>query len=178
MTSKYFSGFSLQNEEGLFEEYITDNDFTISGFSYGAIKAFEYVLNSEKRVDTLQLFSPAFFQTQDAKFKKMQLMFFKKDAKAYSDNFLENISYPDTFNTLKYFTQGSLEELDELLTYTWNEDMLKDVISRGINIEVYLGGKDKIIDSSSAMRFFKNYATVYFIKDASHILKIKKETNE
>ena len=43
MISKYFSGFSLENEEELFSKYIIENDFTISGFSYGAIKAFEYV---------------------------------------------------------------------------------------------------------------------------------------
>ncbi|PLY06183.1 MAG: hypothetical protein C0625_10185 [Arcobacter sp.] len=178
MTYKFFSGFSLENEEELFEEYLIDNDLTVSGFSYGAIKAFEYVLSSNKRVDTLQLFSPAFFQTQDTKFKRMQLMFFKKDAKAYCDNFLENIAYPDTLDTIKYFTQGSLESLEELLNYTWDEDKLKEVVEKGINIEVYLGGKDKIIDSNSAMEFFKNYATVYFIKDASHILKIKKETDE
>lgn len=170
MTFKYFNGFSLKDEEELFEQYINQNDFTISGFSYGAIKAFEYVLGEEKRVDTLQLFSPAFFQTQDKKFKRMQLMFFKKDAQEYCNNFLKNIAYPETFDTTKYFTQGSLEELDELLNYTWDEEKLKEIVSRGIKIEVYIGGKDKIIESETAKDFFKNYATVYYIKEKGHIL--------
>ncbi len=170
MISKYFSGFSLENEEELFHEYIIENDFTVSGFSYGAIKAFEYVLESKKRVDILQLFSPAFFQTEDEKFKRMQLMFFKKDAKSYCDNFLKNIAYPDTVNTSNYFTQGSMEELEELLNYTWDEEKIKELLDRGIKIEVYLGGKDKIIDSNSAKDFFKNYGTVYFIKEKGHIL--------
>lgn len=170
MTSKYFSGFSLQNEEELFEEYLIPSDFTVSGFSYGAVKAFEYTLNSDKRIDTLQLFSPAFFQTQDTKFKRMQLMFFKKDAKAYCNNFLENIAYPSTIDTVKYFTQGSMEELDTLLNYTWDEEQLKEVINRGTKIEVYLGQKDKIIDSKAALEFFRNYATVYYIKEKGHIL--------
>ena len=173
ISAKFFSGFCLQNEEELFSEYMIDNDFTVSGFSYGAIKVFEHVLESEKRVDTLQLFSPAFFQTQDTKFKRMQVMFFKKDAKAYSDNFLENIAYPatlDSVNLSKYFTQGSMEELEELLNYTWNEEKIQKVLEKGVNIEVYLGQKDKIIDSNAALEFFKNFGTVYFIKEKGHIL--------
>jgi len=35
----YFNGFSLQNEEILFQEYLEKSDFVVSGFSYGAIKA-------------------------------------------------------------------------------------------------------------------------------------------
>ena len=178
MTYKFFSGFSLQNEKELFNEYIIENDFIVSGFSYGAIKAFEYVLKSEKRVDTLQLFSPAFFQTEDSKFKRMQLMFFKKDSKAYCDNFLQNIAYPYSFNSSNYFNQGSFEELEELLNYKWDEEKINEVLKKGVNIEVYLGGKDKIIDSNKAIEFFKRFSTLYFIKDASHILKIKKEIDE
>ena len=75
---KYFSGFCFFEESELFEEYLIKNDFTFYGFSYGAIKAFEEALNSQKRVDTLQLFSPAFFQNYDDKFKRTQLMYFKK----------------------------------------------------------------------------------------------------
>ena len=61
----YFSGFSLNNEQDIFQDIINKSDFTVSGFSYGAIKAFDYVLNCNTRVDTLQLISPAFFQTKD-----------------------------------------------------------------------------------------------------------------
>jgi len=170
ISKKYFSGFCLENEKELFSDYIKENDFTVAGFSYGAIKAFEEVLNSNQRVDTLQLFSPAFFQTQDKKFKRMQLMFFKKDAQAYSDNFLENIAYPKEFDTSNYFNLGTYEELEELLTYEWNEEKLQNLVNNGTKIEVFLGQKDKIIDSQKANDFFVNYATVYYIKDVGHIL--------
>jgi len=170
ISKKYFSGFCLENEKELFSEYSKENDFTVSGFSYGAIKAFEEVLNSDNRVDTLQLFSPAFFQTQDKKFKRMQLMFFKKDAKAYCDNFLENIAYPKNIDTSSYFNLGTYEELEELLTYEWSEEKLQSLVDRGTKIEVFLGEKDKIIDSKKANDFFVNYATVYYIKDVGHIL--------
>ena len=86
----YFSGFCLKNEDELFDEYLIKNDFTISGFSYGAIKAFEYALVTQKRIDKLQLLSPAFFNDKDTKYKRMQLMFFKKDNKTYCENFLNN----------------------------------------------------------------------------------------
>ncbi len=170
MTYKYFSGFSLKGEEKLFEQYLIENDFTVSGFSYGAIKAFEYVLESEKRVDTLQLFSPAFFQTQDTKFKRMQLMYFKKDAKSYCENFLKNIAYPLDTDTNKYFIEGNIEELDTLLNYIWEEEKLQKIIDKGVRVEIYLGGKDKIIDSSAALEFFRKFGTVYFIKEKGHIL--------
>lgn len=171
MTSKFFSGFSLYKEEELFSEYIIKNDFTVSGFSYGAIKAFEEVLSSNKRVDLLQLFSPAFFQTKEKKFLRMQLMFFKKDPKSYCDNFLKNISYPSNFEMYNYFKKGTFKELEELLTYVWSESKLKELLSKGVKIEVYLGGNDKIIDSFKASTFFKKYATVYYIKNTGHILK-------
>ncbi len=171
MISKYFSGFSLKNEKEIFSEYLVENDFTVSGFSYGAIKAFEELLETDERVDLLQLFSPAFFQTQSEKFIRMQLMFFKKDSKMYCENFLKNISAPSNFDMSGYFKEGSFEELQTLLTYKWSEEKLNKLLKKGVKIEVYLGSDDKIIDSQKAANFFKEFATVYFIKNSGHILK-------
>ena len=170
MTSNYYSGFCLKSEKELFKDYLIENDFTVGGFSYGAIKAFEQVFQSTKRVDLLQLFSPAFFQIQNTKFKRMQLMFFNKDAKSYCDNFLENIAYPEKLDTNKYFNQGSYEELEELLNYEWSEEKLQELVNRGIKIEVYLGEDDKIIDSKKAKDFFVQFATVYYLKRKGHTL--------
>ena len=170
MSFKYFSGFCFENEKELFKEYLYQNDFCVSGFSYGAIKAFEYVYNTKLRVDTLQLFSPAFFQTMDKKTKRLQLMFFKKDKNNYIQNFLENVVYPDKKDIKKYFKEGLDTELNELLNYTWDEKKLQELLSKGIKIEVFLGGNDKIIDSKIAKDFFKDFATVYYIKEKGHIL--------
>ncbi len=167
---KYFSGFCFKNESELFDEYIINNDFTISGFSYGAIKAFEEALSTTKRVDKLQLFSPAFFQNFDDKFKRTQLMYFKKDANAYCHNFLSNVIYPLQIDISKYFELGTAEQLEELLNYNWSEEKLQKLVDKGTKIEVYLGGVDKIIDSSKAKDFFKNFATVYYIKEKGHLL--------
>ncbi|MGM0518458.1 MAG: pimelyl-ACP methyl ester esterase BioV [Campylobacterota bacterium] len=170
ISKKYFSGFCLANEKELFKEYLIQNEFTVSGFSYGAIKAFEEVYNTNKRVDRLQLFSPAFFQTQNEKFRRMQLMFFKKDKKAYGKNFLKNVTYPDNKDISSFFIQGSYKQLDELLHYQWSEDSLRELVKKGVKIEVYLGSDDKIIDAKEACSFFKSFATVYFIKNRGHIL--------
>lgn len=170
MTFKYFSGFSLEDEQELFKDYIVENDFTVSGFSYGAIKAFEYAYFTEKRVDLIQLISPAFFQTQVERFKRAQLMFFKKDATSYCNNFVENIAFPSRFDMSKYFKKGTFEELDELINYIWDEKKLQELVNKGTRIEVYLGSEDKIVDSLAATQFFKKYSTVYFIKNKGHIL--------
>lgn len=170
MRFRYFSGFCFENEKELFKEYLCERDFCVSGFSYGAIKAFEYVYKTNLRVDTLQLFSPAFFQTMDKKTKRLQLMFFKKDKNLYIQNFLENVVYPDKKDIKKYFKEGLDTELNELLNYTWDEKKLQELVSKGIKIEVFLGGNDKIIDSKIAKEFFKEFATVYYIKEKGHIL--------
>lgn len=168
--TNFYSGFSLKDEKSLFEEYVIENDFTLSGFSFGAQKAFEKALNSSERTDTLQLFSPAFFQDKDEKYKRMQLMFFKKDAQSYCENFLKNVVYPSEKNITNYFQKGSYEELDELLHYVWNEEKLQALVEKGTTIEVYVGAEDKIVDAQKIKSFFLEYATVYFIKNAGHIL--------
>ena len=170
ISKKYFSGFCFFEESELFKDYIIQNDFTVSGFSYGAVKAFEDVLNSNKRVDKLQLFSPAYFQTKDEKFKRTQVMYFKKDANAYCQTFLSNVLSPLDLDISKYFKLGTIEQLEELLYYEWSEEKLQKLLDKGTKIEVYLGGVDKIIDSSKAKEFFKNFATVYYIKEKGHLL--------
>ena len=165
----YFSGFSLDGESSLFDEYIIKDDLTVSGFSYGAIKAIEYVLSTDKRVDRIQLFSPAFFNDKDTKYKRMQLMFFKKNSEEYSNSFLKNCGFSKEI-AKQYFNMGRFEELEELLYYIWDEDKLQQLKYRDIEIEVYLGSDDKIIDSNKALEFFKEFSEVYYIKNKGHIL--------
>ena len=165
----YFNGFCLKDESMIFKEYLEDNDLTISGFSYGAIKAVKYLLNTDKRVDKLQLFSPAYFNDKDKKYIRLQLMFFKKDPQKYCDNFLKNCGFK-TEDKDKYFSMGTYEELQELLEYKWEEETMKKLLDKGIKIEVYLGSDDKIIDSSKALEFFKVFGEVYYIKNKNHIL--------
>lgn len=168
---KYFSGFSLQGEKELFSEYLIENDTTVAGFSYGAQQAFDYAYTSEERIDRLILLSPAFFQTQKTSFICMQLRYFKAGQEAYVKQFLVNASHPSDIDLSSTLKVGTKEELEALLTYTWDEKKIEEVLNRGTTIEVFLGSEDKIIDSKEAMDFFKTSCTTYLLKQHGHLLK-------
>ena len=170
----FFSGFSLKDEEYLFSDYINKSQYSISGFSYGAIKAFEQtkeLLASGKRVDTLQLFSPAFFQTKSSKFKRLQMLAYSKNEQEYMNQFIDACFYPYDKKIVEY-KETIPEELNELLNYEWNLEELQKLVQRGIKLEVYLGGKDKIVDAQSAKEFFLQVASLTYVKDANHFLQI------
>ncbi len=166
----YYNGFALCREEHFFDAFLANGPYARSGFSYGAIKAFKDTLKSEKRIDTLQLISPAFFQSKSEKFKRLQRMGYQKNSNAYIANFTENCFLPYGMQDV-LFSQHSYEELDELLSYEWKSDELRSVIAKGTKIEVYLGGEDKIIDVEAAYAFFVPFATVYLIKGVNHFLQ-------
>jgi pimeloyl-ACP methyl ester carboxylesterase len=164
---RYFNGFCLKGEEVLFEPFLIQSDFTVAGFSYGAIKAFEYALTCKERIDTLQLFSPAFFGDRDAKFKKLQTLFFAKNADAYCETFLKNLTCKPIFD---YFQKGTLHELETLLHYTWDISDLQMLTKKGVRIEVYVGETDAIIHPLHVKDFFLPFASVYYFKGVGHCL--------
>lgn len=169
---QFYSGFSLKNEDYCFSDYINRSEYSVCGFSYGAIKAFEHVkeqLEAKKRIDTLQLFSPAFFQTKDDKFKKLQLLGYRKNRDAYLKEFMSLCFLPYEKKVVER-NENSAEELEELLYYVWNKDELKYIAKKGVKIEVYLGADDRIIDVEGAREFFLEVATVTYIKNANHFL--------
>ncbi len=168
---RYFSGFCFEDESELFENLLIKSNFCVAGFSYGAIKAFEEVYSSKNRIDTLQLFSPAFFQDRDERFKRLQLIAFKKDKQNYLKNFYQNVLYPLEIDISKYKKQGTLEELKELLNYKWDKEKLDIITKRGTKIEVYLGKLDNIINADVAKEFFKPFATIYYFNNLGHILQ-------
>ena len=171
---KFFSGFSLTNEEHLFEQFIDSSEYNVCGFSYGAIKALNYVveeLNRGNRIDRLQLLSPAFFQNKDAKFKKLQLLSYRKNKELYLNQFLKSCFDPYEKKIVQN-VDTQVEELEELLYYKWDEEKLSYLSSRGVVIEVYLGSEDMIVDALSAKEYFLECSTVTYIKKANHFLQL------
>ena len=166
----FYHGFALKEEASFFKDYIDKSDFCIAGFSYGAIKAFKAAQKSTKRVDTLQLFSPAFFQNRTTKFKRLQLMGYKKNSSMYIEKFTENCFLPYEKEAVVY-GEHTMDELDELLNYEWQEDALSALVAKGVKIEVYLGSDDKINDVTSAYEFFLPFASVTLLKGANHFLQ-------
>ena len=168
---KYFNGFSLKGEEPFFSEYLIDSDYAVAGFSYGAQKAFEYVLNTKERIDRLILISPAFFQNHKKSYIKMQLRYFKADKEAYRKEFLKNVIYPSTNSLDEYISEGSYQELNDLLSYVWEEKKILEMNRRGIIIEVFMGDSDKIVDFQKSFDFFSKLVPVYSFKGKGHLLK-------
>jgi pimeloyl-ACP methyl ester carboxylesterase len=168
---KFFSGFQFKNEEKLFEEFLKDSPFTVAGFSYGSILAFQHTVQSKERVDTLQLFSPAFFQESGEKFIRTQLFHFKKGREAYIENFQKNSFFPKEMPENIERKDDGEKELEELLRYVWREDELQKVVDRGVKIEVFLGSEDRVVDSQKAREFFLQFATVCFLKGRGHSLQ-------
>ena len=172
---KFYSGFSLQNEEHFFAHLMHQSDFCIYGFSYGAIKAFEEAkmrLLAFERIDRVVLFSPAFFQTKTEAFRKLQLRSYKKDRNKYVENFLESCFAPYEEEPVQT-KEENIEDLEKLLYFQWSSDELLRLREQGIAIEVYLGGQDRIIDAKGAYEFFKDITDVTLIKEANHFLQIK-----
>jgi len=170
----FYSGFSLKDEAYLFRDFLKESDYSVSGFSYGAIKALHHVtheLENDRRVDTLQLLSPAFFQTKDEKFLRLQLMAYKKSSKKYMNQFILACFAPHTQKIVQRVDTDE-SELKELLEFEWFYERLEYIRSKGVKIEVYLGSKDKIIDIEAAREFFLEVATVTYIKNANHFLQL------
>jgi hypothetical protein len=170
LSMRYFNGFSLNGEEIFFKEQFVKSDFSVAGFSYGAIKAFEYAYETSNRVDRLILLSPAFFQNHKASFIRTQLLYYRANSKDYQKQFLKNVAYPSSVDLTPYFKEGSVEELEQLLSYCWDREKIMKLIDRGVIIEVYIGGSDKIVDAKSCFEFFKELVPCYFIKEVGHLL--------
>ena len=167
---KFFSGFALKNDKYLCEKYLINSEFNVAGLSYGAIKAIEYAKASTSRIDTIQLFSPAFFQDKSDKFKRMQLLYFSKNSDDYIDTFLKNCFYPSEINEKIETYSAKKDELGELLKYTFSQETVEYLKSKGIRIEVYLGSEDKIIDANSAREFFIINCDIFWLQNVGHFL--------
>jgi esterase/lipase len=162
----YFSGFLFGNEEALFAPYIPQCDRVVAGFSYGAIGAFEYAL--EKKIDRLILLSPAFFEDKNESYIQKQLQYFHSPS--YKESFFANVAYPSTIELSRYYYPHTQEDLERLLRYRWDREKLYELVQRGVTIEVFLGGKDRIINAQKANEFFRQMAITYLIKEAGHAL--------
>jgi len=167
----WYSGFGFHNEQALFTPYLSQAPFSVAGFSYGAIKAFEYALTSHERVEKLILISPAFFNDQSQKFKRLQTLFLKKDPTAYHTTFMKNVLYPATEGGEYCQSEMREEDLYALLHYEWCATALKTLKARHITVEVHLGAEDKIINFEAAKAFFAPHATLFIHRTKGHLLK-------
>lgn len=167
----FYSGFSLVNDYLFFDEFLKKSDYCVAGFSYGAIKAALYAANADERIDTLQLFSPAFFQTKKEPFRRLQMGAYLKDSVSYTEKFVESCFAPCPVREVELNPDANEHQLRELLYFEWNDTLMQTIRGKGIQIEVYLGLEDRVIDVQGARAFFIPYATVTSINRANHFLQ-------
>ncbi|MGA9046549.1 pimelyl-ACP methyl ester esterase BioV [Sulfuricurvum sp.] len=167
---RFYSGFSLTDDQHFFDPHLKHSDYTVAGFSYGAIKAAQYAAESHERIDTLQLFSPAFFQTKKESFRRLQMGGYFKDAERYLENFLTSCFAPSPVAPITLGSNNA-ESLQELLYFEWTPELMETIRAKGIRIEVYLGLEDRVIDVEGAREFFLPYATVTSIRRGNHFLQ-------
>lgn len=167
---KFFSGFSLKGDRHFFDPYLKKGEYDVAGFSYGAINAARYASDASERIDTLQLFSPAFFQSRKESFRRMQLGGYLKDPAGYRELFLANCFAPCATEETQE-GEHDAEALRDLLYFVWEGELMERIRAKGTRIEVYLGLEDRIIDVEGAREFFLPYATVTSIKKANHFLQ-------
>lgn len=194
MTAVYFSGFGFANESALFaapqsavRDCLDAREFDVLGFSYGAQKAVRYALHSTRPIRRLSLLSPAFFHGMPTKRKEAELRLFAANPTRYLRTFLQqalggatNANEAQKELVLPYFCLATPEsiradvlgdDLRALLFYTFCADELMQIRARGIEIEVFLGEKDRIVSAAEARDFFAPLATrLFWVQDAGHLL--------
>ena len=167
---RFYSGFCLRNEAAFFAPWLKESDYNVAGFSYGAIKALRHALEAPGRVETLQLFSPAYFCNQSEGFRRLQRKAYRADGAAYRSRFIERCFAPYPARPVEVADDAEAA-LEELLGYDWPASALRTLRERGTRIEVYLGGRDAVIDAEAARAYFTPFTTVFYIKNANHFLQ-------
>ncbi|BCZ17463.1 pimelyl-ACP methyl ester esterase BioV [Helicobacter sp. NHP19-003] len=175
---RYFSGFGFCGESVLFSWILKDcGVYDMAGFSYGALKALECAYGevlAGRRVQKLILISPCMLAFKPIAFKRLQILSYKKDPKAYMQAFLKNIGWDVLLQqdpSLKRCVHlGSLEALEDLLFSPLAPKKLAFLRSKGVVIEVFLGLKDPLLEPQTALEFFKPYACVWQFKHMGHLL--------
>jgi hypothetical protein len=169
MESLFFSGFCLKGEESLFSQFWSPEPFHWGGFSFGAQRVWEKLRNSSSSPFSLPrkvtLLSPAYFGSPSQKWIGINLTGFGRNKEKYIRNFLQKGGLSDW----KYLDLScTLSQLERGLKFNWLPPPRE--IDK-IELHIYLGEKDPIIDVEGAYNFFKKYGIVYLIKGANHFLR-------
>lgn len=165
----FYSGFCLCGEEEIFHEYLPAFGSHVSGFSYGAIEALKYALK-EQSVKNLILLSPAYYAHKEDAFKEAQLTAFANDKELYRLKLLKKSGFEEREREL-YAKEGAYEELSELLYFDWSAAGLETIADRGVNIEVFIGSADRVVEPEASAEFFGRFAKVYTLDNKNHILR-------
>ena len=165
----FYSGFCLDKEEALFDGYLPAFGDFVAGFSYGSIKAVHHAIKDES-VKKLLLLSPAYYSHKDNVFKDAQISAFEADPHLYKNKLLKKSGLKEEEGAA-YAKDSSSDELRELLYFDWAVAGLDTLKDRGVDIEVFIGSSDRVVEPSASNEFFSKYARVYLLENKNHILR-------
>jgi len=165
----FYSGFCLNGEEGLFDEFLPSFGEYVAGFSYGSIAALRFAAQN-KEVTKLILLSPAYYTHKSADFKEAQIAAFEADPALYRLKLLKKSGLREEEGK-RYGALGTSAQLRELLYFDWSASEIVSLFERGVKIEVFIGGNDRVVEPEASAEFFRRYATVYYLKNKNHILR-------
>lgn len=165
----FYSGFCLHGEERLFDEYLPMFGEYVAGFSYGSIAALRHAIEDES-VKNLILLSPAYYCHKDEAFKKAQIRAFLTDPALYKIKLLKKSGLKEEDGN-RYASDGNVEELRELLYFDWRTAGLELLSQRGVRIEVFIGGADRVVEPKASREFFEKRAKTHWLENKNHILR-------
>jgi hypothetical protein len=166
---QFFSGFCLNGEERLFDEFLPGHGSFVAGFSYGAIAALKHALAHEN-TKRLLLLSPAYYTHKDEEFRRAQLDAFDTDTALYRLKLLKK-SGLSLEEGDRYGVDGSKEQLEELLYFDWASAGLDTLVERGVKIEVFIGAADRVVEPVPSAEFFKKFGALYYLENKNHVLR-------
>ncbi|TLD81568.1 hypothetical protein LS68_000595 [Helicobacter sp. MIT 05-5293] len=164
----YFGGFGLKGESALFKEILQDdmtNPYVAVGFDVGCVEALSYVqdcIRFKHRVQKLILLSPLFCPLLDS-----------VDYENVQSYWALGVQPTHHFDTIKPYVQNHTPMLTKqhaLFLFEWEKEMFDSLKKNGIEINVYLGGIDPLIESTEALDFFKAFASVWIYRHFAHLL--------
>jgi alpha/beta superfamily hydrolase len=65
---RFYSGFALSEDQHFFDPYLKQSEYTVAGFSYGAIKAAQYAQRHMSVSILFSFFPPLFFKPKKSRF--------------------------------------------------------------------------------------------------------------
>lgn len=164
----YFGGFGLKGESGLFEEILQDdilNPYVAVGFDVGCVEALKYTedcLKSQLRIQKLILISPLFCHLLDSvNYENVQ------------NYWALSVQPTHCFDTIKPYVKNHKSMLTKqhfLFSFKWERKTFDILNKNGIEINVYLGGIDPLIESTKTLDFFKAFASVWIYRHYAHLL--------
>lgn len=154
----------------MFAEYFDSSSDAVCGFSYGAQKAFSYVRKTPD-IKRLILLSPAFYMQKTDEFREAQIGVFADNPELYRLKLLKKSGFAADEMTA-YQADGTADALRELLYFRWDSGELNKLAMQGVQIEVYIGSKDGVVEPKPSYEFFKNCGLkTVWLENKNHILR-------